>query len=1425
MEDSNPKTIIGKNLIYLLKIIKNGESIDNLFRDYCKDNGECGYLFEKIGDILVKCGYIFPNNEYNHMNGNINLGKMKIINNLEAYLKSSKINGNSRGSSDITLQNKQNKSWIFISSKYFIDDSKKSIKEYEVQDILKEIKEHNEIYKESKIYLFVNDKKKVKKIISNSKKTNNTISINIDDIFGLNKIKKYYLVLQKDLQSIDLEKNGSINNVFCISKDKLVLRFHQDLITLKTLNYISEGEKVILWGWKCRAGKTFGVGGLLIKYKKKFNICNSLIITPAPNETKSQFVDEMFNKYREFNDFNIIEIKDGKHLQNLGIKQNNIIITSKQLLDDYCNDNKIQSIINLNLDMIIFDEAHFGGCSRLSKEIINTYSSQNTIKLLLTATFHKPILEWNIPSHCQLYWNMEDEQFCKKRNINKLIEKHGNITKTFINEDNMEDLLNCYDKMPDLELITTIMDQHRYDLIISQIKGTKSGFSLTELFSLNKNGQFKYPKEVEIFLSYISGSLRGAIRDKKSIFERIKTISSNKNSRTTLCNENFTTQLWFLTYGQGMPIDIVSKCLKSKINNDSILKDYEVMIINSKKEYNLKDLKGDINKTENKAKSDGKLGLILLAGNQCSLGITLPLCDVVILLNNTLSADRILQMMYRCMSESPNGSKKCGFVVDFNISRVINTLLEYNIHQKNKTIENKLEYIIENNLINIDSDLFKGVEKKNEYGVKLVTKILDIWKSDPINSFKYLLKRIENSVLELESDDQNILNKYFTSSGKSSMTVKFKMDEDNNQDLPNGKSKLIKDNTNNDKDNKDDEEDEKEEIIQISLTKDILPYVIKLSFILSMNDKEMDFVKILENIKKNPNLLDVFNEQCTIWWNRQDIIDFLIKIVNKYIKKNSDPYNIAIQFKMSLQSLIDSPKELLELIDDCLKPKDIEKKKYGEVFTPMSFINDSMLADLEAYYTKQYNKNIFEDETLKWGDTTSGMGNFPIAIYYKLMEGLKKKIPDEQDRKKHILEKMLFMAEYNKKNCFVIKQIFNMNNEFKLNLYEGDSLQLDIQKEFGIDKFDIVIGNPPYNEELKSTGAKALYNKFVEYYIEKCNLLCFVIPSRWFSGGKGLNSFRKNMLERTDIVYINHFDDASKIFDNSVDIKGGVNYFLKDTNHKGDCKYNGSITKLNNYDVFVDGKFHALIDKLIKFELLPKLYLGRYFGVESNDKRLKSDKTKDTIKCYVSKQKGFKKNIEKKEIKKEYNFWKLITTEAAHGHKSAFGNSFVGTPDEIHTGSYISFKVSNEAEGKSLLGYMKCRLPNFMLSLRKNSQHINEDVCKWIPLPPLNKEWTDEEVYKHFKLSEDDIKLINETNIVGYKNIVKKIEGNAETPAIKPKPVSRKKKQVVVDVLVKQPIEPKRVFKIKSKIGKVDKPIPGESVVMADVKPKKKSKK
>ena len=239
------------------------------------------------------------------------------------------------------------------------------------------------------------------------------------------------------------------------------------------------------------------------------------------------------------------------------------------------------------------------------------------------------------------------------------------------------------------------------------------------------------------------------------------------------------------------------------------------------------------------------------------------------------------------------------------------------------------------------------------------------------------------------------------------------------------------------------------------------------------------------------------------------------------------------------------------------------------------------------------------------------------------------------------------------------------------------------------------------------------------------------------------------MINRTDILFIKHFDDASKIFGNLVEIKGGVNYFLIDKEYDGLCEYNGSKVKFSNYDIILDSKYYNIVNKLLNFDKITNLYLGRYFGIESNDKNL-NDNNK-LIKCYVSQQKGFIKYIDKEFIKKEYNFFKVITTEASFSGNSGFGNIFIGNKNEVHTGSYISFKVNSNEEAISLLSYMKCKLPNFMLSLRKISQDISESTCKWIPLPPLNKEWNNEKVYKYFKLSENEIELIKNTKIIGYK--------------------------------------------------------------------------
>jgi site-specific DNA-methyltransferase (adenine-specific) len=338
------------------------------------------------------------------------------------------------------------------------------------------------------------------------------------------------------------------------------------------------------------------------------------------------------------------------------------------------------------------------------------------------------------------------------------------------------------------------------------------------------------------------------------------------------------------------------------------------------------------------------------------------------------------------------------------------------------------------------------------------------------------------------------------------------------------------------------------------------------------------------------------------------------------------------------------------------------------------------------------------------------------------------------------------MGELNKKNCFIIKQIFNGDKKYKLNLYNGDTLSLDIKREFNVDKFDIIIGNPPYNTELKSTGASPLYNKFIEKYINSCKYLSFIIPSRWFSSGKGLDKFREDMLNRQDIVFIKHTSDASKVFGKSVSISGGVNYFLIDKDYKGECMFNGMKLNLNKYDVLVDKRFYSIIDKVSKFDNITTIYNSQFhYGIETNDSRLKDKKNYDNnVLCYVSQKKGFKKYINKKFITNSFDNYKVIVARTG---ENKFGNIFIGDKNEVHSKSYISFNVKNKNEGESLISILKSKLSNVLLVLRKNSHDISSNTVKWIPLLPLDRIWNDKEIYKYLKLTDNEIKLIDNINL------------------------------------------------------------------------------
>ena len=152
---------------------------------------------------------------------------------------------------------------------------------------------------------------------------------------------------------------------------------------------------------------------------------------------------------------------------------------------------------------------------------------------------------------------------------------------------------------------------------------------------------------------------------------------------------------------------------------------------------------------------------------------------------------------------------------------------------------------------------------------------------------------------------------------------------------------------------------------------------------------------------------------------------------------------------MNILNLIDRPQEWIEFVNKTIRPKEREKKLFGEVFTPLSLVNEML---------DKMPKHVWKNKNLKWLEPGSGLGNFSICVYLRLMKGLRKEIKSRKERKKHILENMIYMCELNPKNVMLCKMImggrrwtiknetdegwdFEEEMDYNLNIYEGDFLE------------------------------------------------------------------------------------------------------------------------------------------------------------------------------------------------------------------------------------------------------------------------------------------------------------------------------------------------------------------------------------------------
>lgn len=315
-------------------------------------------------------------------------------------------------------------------------------------------------------------------------------------------------------------------------------------------------------------------------------------------------------------------------------------------------------------------------------------------------------------------------------------------------------------------------------------------------------------------------------------------------------------------------------------------------------------------------------------------------------------------------------------------------------------------------------------------------------------------------------------------------------------------------------------------------------------------------------------------------------------------------------------------------------------------------------------------------------------------------------------------------------------------------------------------KFDIIIGNPPYQlNDGGGTGSSAtpIYNMFVEQAITlKPKYLSMIIPSKWFSGGKGLDNFRNNMLNDRHIKQIVDFENFRDVFP-AVDLAGGACYFLRDENYNGDCDVinknsdgeTSLIRKLNEFEFFVRSnksieivrKINKGINKHISDYISPRLP----FGIPTTYNPLEKG-----IPCYFTQKIGLK-YVDKKDIVDENNLiekYKLLIPKAPIAGQTDFTkpimiyydkNIIVAKPGEVCSESWLVAFTSNDKN--EVLGFKKYLLTKtfrFLLLQTLVSQNTSRKNFCFIPaLDSYNEDINDEMLMDKWNLSVEEREYIN----------------------------------------------------------------------------------
>ena len=312
-------------------------------------------------------------------------------------------------------------------------------------------------------------------------------------------------------------------------------------------------------------------------------------------------------------------------------------------------------------------------------------------------------------------------------------------------------------------------------------------------------------------------------------------------------------------------------------------------------------------------------------------------------------------------------------------------------------------------------------------------------------------------------------------------------------------------------------------------------------------------------------------------------------------------------------------------------------------------------------------------------------------------------------------------------------------------------------------KIDAIIGNPPYQvlDGGNAASAVPVYNRFVGL-AKSLNpkYLSMIIPAKWYNGGKGLDAFRKEMLSDKHLACLFDYIDGHDCFP-TVDIAGGICYFLRDADHNGLCRVTTQqlgeriITqrRLDAENVFIRHvKAITILEKIKKLtSSFLTIYPRKPFGLPTNARPTSSGNIKLRYNGGIGAFQSDRVVVNAHLIGK----WKVITSRLTvehagkadkSGQKRIISTLEILEPNTVCAETYLllaTFDTKNEA--LNFYNYIKTRFVRCLISMITSTQQLSRTNFRFVPVQDFTHPWTDADLYAKYSLTADEIDYIERT--------------------------------------------------------------------------------